>query len=253
MKNLLIAASILLFAMLFASCEDSTTEPTNDIGSLFIQSTPAGAQIWIDDQNKNKVTPDSIPDLIAGQHKVTLKLTGYSDTTLFVNVVKNTKTPVLVTLKSTMVTQSFGPVQVWEIIGTSASQPSGLDLSSGIAYGVSSTDKDKVDIFYFTTYSPNFIGEIRSADRYSGLTRKSFFKVGTTSNLNDGLDSPTKDNSWASFMPERDTTKYYFVFDADSNYSKVKIANFGGTGATGDPNYVRFQWIYNKTKNDVRF
>ena len=44
----------------------------------------------------------------------------------------------------------YGPVTIYETAGTTASQPSGIDLSSGNAYGVSSTDKDKVDIYYST-------------------------------------------------------------------------------------------------------
>ena len=59
-------------------------------GSIFIQSTPAGAEIYVGDKSTSKTTPDTIKNLISGTYKVTLKYTGYNDTTFYVDVSQNT-------------------------------------------------------------------------------------------------------------------------------------------------------------------
>ncbi len=48
-------------------------------GSARINSTPSGAQIWLDGKNTGKVTPEILEDLKAGSHKLVLKLAGYED------------------------------------------------------------------------------------------------------------------------------------------------------------------------------
>ena len=53
-------------------------------------------------------------------------------------------------------------------------------------------------------------------------------------------------------MADRDSTKYVFLYDADSHYSKVKIVNWGG-GNVGDPAWVEIKFWYNKTASDTRF
>lgn len=63
---------------------------TNILGSIFVQSVPASAEIYVSDKFTNKTTPDTIKNLISGTYKVTLKFTGYSDTTFYVDVSQNT-------------------------------------------------------------------------------------------------------------------------------------------------------------------
>ena len=58
-------------------------------GSLFLQSTPSGAQIFLDDVNTDNITPFTIEDIEEGLHKVTLKLIGYQDTTFNVTIIKD--------------------------------------------------------------------------------------------------------------------------------------------------------------------
>jgi len=48
---------------------------------LFINSEPNGAEIIINNQNSGKVTPDTIKNLLIGDHQFTLQLAGYEDTT----------------------------------------------------------------------------------------------------------------------------------------------------------------------------
>jgi len=212
---------------------------------LFVQSTPAGAQIWVDGTNTGKVTPDSVKTLSAGTHSLTLKLDGYRDSVQTgITITAGSTTTRNITL--TRASLSFGPVRLWETTGTTVAQPSGLDLSTGNAYGISSADKDKVDIFYSST---GFV--VRSANGASGMTRNTSFFVGSGTNLNDGTDSPAATGSWATQMGDRETN-YVFLFDNDSHYSKLKITSFGG-GQPGFPAWVEVQLIYNEQANSKVF
>lgn len=237
---------IIILVLTLTSCEEETTSPPPEVkyGSIFIQSNPTGAQIWVDNTNTGKVTPDSIINLSIGNHSITLKLSGFSDTTFTVTIIENTTIMSSVTFPIS--TQTFGPVRIWETVGTTADQPSGLDLSSGFAYGISTDDRDKVDIFYS---SDGFI--VTSADAGTGMTRITYFKIGSSTDLNDGIASSIKDGTWTKNIPDN-TTNYVFLYDNDLHYSKIKIVNRGG-GVPGIPAWIEIQWIYNKTVNDVRF
>lgn len=217
---------------------------TPKVGELIIESTPAGAEIWLNGVNTNFVTPHTFSNLDAGSYNVTLSLTNYVDTTFVATVTPGHSEKVSITLNPELV--AYGPVRLYETVGTTADQPSGLDLSAGTAYGISSADKDKVDIYYS---SDGFI--VRSASDHSQMTRVTWFKVGNGTDLNDGVDSPVKDNSWTNSMSDRESN-YVFLYDNDHNYSKIKIVNFGG-GTPGDPAWVEVQWIYNKATDNTQF
>jgi hypothetical protein len=246
MKKLLLIPIVILLGLFIASCEDSTTGPDAvTTGTLVVQSTPTGAQIWVDGTNTGKVTPDSIKNLSAGAHSLTLKLDGYKDTVQTnVTITAGFTTSKLITLTSASLT--FGPVKLWETTGTTAAQPSGLDLSTGLAYGISSVDKDKVDIFYSST---GFV--VRSANGSSGMTRVTSFLVGSGTNLNDGVDSPAATTLWLTQIGDREAN-YVFLYDNDLHYSKLKITSFGG-GTPGNPAWVEVTYIYNGQANSKVF
>jgi hypothetical protein len=256
MKNLFYITMITIASLLMVSC-DSTTDPVTPTpdpkGNLFVTSIPIGAQIWRDGVNTNKVTPDTLKDLDPKVYSITLKLQDYNDTTFSVSVSANQTSVVTnVPLVSNIILQSFGPVRIWETTGTGVSQPSGLDLSSAMAYGISSIDKDKVDIYYFSNAAgTSYL--VQSADLNSGMTRVTKFRAGATNILNDGVDSPLENSGvWTSSIADRDSSKYVFLFDADGHYSKIKIVNWGG-GTTGSPAWVEIKWFYNNTAADPRF
>lgn len=56
-------------------------------GDISITSNPAGAEIWIDGNDMQKTTPDTIVDAPIGSHSFTLKLVGYNNTVGDINVV----------------------------------------------------------------------------------------------------------------------------------------------------------------------
>ena len=58
-------------------------------GSILVTSTPAGAAVWLDDEDTGEVTPITLEDVLAGDHVVTLKLDGYADASKSVTVVSD--------------------------------------------------------------------------------------------------------------------------------------------------------------------
>lgn len=247
MKKLLLIPITLFIGLFIISCEDSTTGPGEvTTGILSVQSIPVGAQIWVDGTNTGKITPDSIKNLSAGNHALTLKFDGYKDTIqASVSITAGQTTSRNITLSRAAST--FGSIKIWETQGTDPiTQPSGLDLSSGTAYGISSADNGKVDIYYS---SSGFV--VRSANAATGLTRVTSFFVGSGTNLNDGVASPLATGSWASQMGDREDN-YVFLFDNDQHYSKLKITDWRG-GNPGDPAWVEVQFIYNEQANSKVF
>lgn len=147
-------------------------------GSIFIVSSPQGAGIILDGTNTGKVTPDSVTNVSTGQHSMTLSLSGYQDTTVSVIVQGGLQTAKFIQLTSTLSTTMYGPVRLYETAGTTAAQPAGLDLSAGIAYVISGSDNDKVDIYYSTSGTGGTPYLLQSADLYPNLTRQTAFNVG---------------------------------------------------------------------------
>ena len=249
MKKLILFLLIPFTALMITSCDtsDDPITPTPD-GNIFVSSNPAGAEIWIDGTNTLKTTADTVKNVDEGVHSITLKLEDYRDTTFSVSVTGGQTSIVSnVTLVSNILTELFGPVKIYETTGTSETQPSGLDLSTGLAYGVSSAQNILVDIYYS---SSGFL--VQSADLYPNLIRETDFFVSSGTGLFDGQDSPLRNTgTWTDNIGDRENN-YVFLYDHDGNYSKLKIVNWGG-GVIGEPAWVEVQWIYNKTVLDNRF
>jgi len=251
MKKLILLLIIPIAAILIISC-DSTTDPvvTPDPGSIYIKSNPAGAQIWLDGSNKNLTTPDTLENVSEGVHTVTLKLADFKDTSFSISVSAGQMSVVTnIALTTNIITTFYGgsPIRLYETIGTPASQPSGLDLSTGNAWGVSSDSSTIVDIYYS---SNGFL--VQSANLYPGLIRETDFRVGGSTDIYDGIDSPLNYSGvWTTNISDTETN-YVFLYDHDGHYSKLKIVGRGG-GQPGVPAWVEVQWWFNKTALDNRF
>ena len=249
MKKLILFLLIPFTALMITSCDtsDDPITPTPE-GNVFVSSNPAGAEIWLDGTNTLKTTADTVKNIDEGVHSITLKLEDYRDTTFSISVTGGQTSIVSnVTLVTNIFTELFGPVKIYETTGTSATQPSGLDLSTGLAYGVSSAQNGLVDIYYS---SSGFL--VQSADLYPNLIRETDFFVSSATGLFDGEDSPLRNTgTWTDNIGDRENN-YVFLYDHDGNYSKLKIVSWGG-GVIGEPAWVEVQWIYNKTLLDNRF
>jgi PEGA domain len=247
MKKLIFLLIIPLM-MLITSCDSNDPITQTPTGSIYLTSSPVGAEIWIDGTNTLYLTPDTINNVDEGVRSVTLKLEDFRDTTFTVSVTEG-QTSVVgpVILVSNIMITLFGPVKIYETSGTTASQPSGLDLSTGLAHGVSSPEADLVDIFYSST---GYL--VQSAHLYGTLIRETDFFVSSGTNIFDEVDSPLRNTgTWTDNIGDRENN-YVFLYDHDGHYSKLKIVNWGG-GNPGDPAWVEVQWYYNTDLQDNRF
>lgn len=250
MKKYFLILLLPVLALFLSSCSNDSSNPveSNPTGSLYITSTPAGAKIYINSTYKG-VTPDTLTGLSVGSDTVKITLDGYYDTTFVVNVVKDSVVKVSnVTLRTNAQLVVYGPIRIYETTGTGANQPSGLILSSGQTGSLSNSD---IDLYYYST-STGTVYELRSANRYSTSYRSTSFYVANGTDLMDGIASPLATSSWVTNIPDSTTTNYFFAYDNDMHYSKMKIVTVGG-GSIGNPAYVEIKWIYNKTANDKRF
>jgi hypothetical protein len=148
----------------------------------------------------------------------------------------------------------YGLVRIYETQGTDPiTEPSGLDLSTGMAYGVSSSNNGLVDIYYSTDGTGGQGYLVQSADLYGTLVRETDFFVGSGTNLFDGEDSPLRNTgTWTNNMGDRETN-YVYLYDHDGHYSKLKIVNFGGGTIQTGPAWVEVQWYYNETELNNHF
>lgn len=251
MKKLILLL-IIPFVVLITSCDDDTVTPI-PTGNIYLTSSPAGAEIWIDGSNTFSTTPDTINNVSEGARNVTLKLQDYKDTTFSVTVTENQTNVVSnIVLESDIITTLYGPERLYESFGTPASQPSGLDLSTGTAYAVSSSEANLIDIYFYSDASGNSY-LIQSADLYPSLVRETDFFVSSGTNLFDEEDSPLRSTgTWTNNIDDTENN-YVFLYDHDGNYSKLKIVNRHSGGGPGDPSWVDVQWYYNNTQLDNRF
>jgi len=252
MKRIFLLLLIPVIAFVMSSCDstDDPVTPTNTKGGVYLTSNPAGAQIWIDGVNTSLTTPDTVTNVEQGVRNVTLKLQDYVDTTFSVSVTAEQISIVTnIALVSDIVTVFYGgsPIRIYETVGTDSTQPSGLDLSSGMTYGVSSSQNGSVDIYYS---SNGYL--VQSANLYTGLVRETDFHVGTSTDIYDGIDSPLNNTgTWTNNISDTETN-YVFLYDHDGHYSKLRITNLGG-GQPNVPAWVEVQWYYNETTLDNRF
>lgn len=255
MKYLIFLLLIPFTILFFTSCDSSNdpVSPGDTTGSIYISTNPNGANIWLDGVNTSKTTPDSLINVEEGVRNITLKLEDYEDTTFVVSVSSN-QTSVVgpLIMVSNIQTILYGPVRIFETAGTASTVPSGLDLSSGLAYGVTSSDSNLVDIYYSTTGTGGLGYLVQSANLYQSLIRETEFYVSSSTNIFDNADSPLRNTvTWTDNMTDRENN-YVFLYDHDGHYSKIKIVSFGG-GVPGDPAWVEVQWYYNLTTLDNRF
>lgn len=255
MKRIFLLLLIPIIALVISSCDstDDPVTPTNTKGGVYLTSNPAGAQIWIDGVNTSLTTPDTVTNVEQGVRNVTLKLQDYVDTTFSVSVTADQISIVTnIAMVSNIITTLYGPVRIYETAGTGPTEPSGLDLSSGMAYGVSSANSSLVDIYYSTSGTGGQGFLVQSADLYTGLIRETDFFVSDSTNIFDGADSPLRNTgTWTNNIDDREAN-YVFLYDHDGHYSKLKIVSWGG-GVPGEPAWVEVQWYYNDTTLDNRF
>lgn len=254
MKNILLLILTVTFFLIFISCEDSTTNPTptpTKKGGIIITSTPAGASIsystngGISFTTTAKVTPDTLKDLTAGNYSIKLTLTNYKDTVLIPISIDSTYKSVSVTLTSNLIEVTFTNIQLFK---QAASGFSGLRLVDGTPVNSGGTE---ADIFFE-------LNDVKSQDqRTPSVTTPNvtwFLNSPTSTNLQDGVSSPTFSTATWGKTKAKTETSYSFLYTKTGNYVKFKISSFGGNTGPSDPDeWVKVSYRYNKTAGDTRF
>lgn len=238
---------ILVLGYLISSCNKKTDNnpiTTNSVGNIYVNSTPSSAQIWLDGNNTNKITSDSLINIKVGSHILILKLINYLDDTISVNVLDGSHIIINKTFISDISVSEYGPIQIWDTTGIN-NMPSGIILKKGESSLITSGGKDSVDIYYS---SNEFVITTPTINIDNRIT--SFF-VGLSSNLDDSVESPTVLDTWVTSV-QNSETNYFFLFDSDSHYSKMIITE-RDTSSSGSPAWIKIKWLYNNKPNDRRF
>jgi hypothetical protein len=247
-KNRIILPLLIITGLLFVSCNKDTTNPvtsptTTTVGSLYIQSTPEGAQIWVDGVNSTKTTPDSITNLSAANHAIVLKLASYFDDVDTITVTAGVQTQISRTMVSDY-RVLYDSIKIWESGGTLATQPSGIILKSGLANSIGAGLNSGVDIYYSTG------GGLVLASMFDINQRATSFYVSTNGTvLTDRVPSPLNPTgTWVTQISDA-TATYFYLYDSDHHYSKMIITGRGNDGHK----WLTLKWYYNTNAEDIRF
>ncbi len=81
--------SLIFCLLIISNCREGIVEFDNTVktGDLFITSNPNGADIFFNFTKTGKTTPDSLVRIQPGNYSVTVRLLGYGEETVNVDVV----------------------------------------------------------------------------------------------------------------------------------------------------------------------
>ncbi len=212
------------------------------LGGVTISSEPKFASIFIDGLDKESSTPDEF-SLEEGEHKITLKLDEFFDTTEVVNIKNSVTTPIHIKLRSKNIVAFEGVI--WDSTSTDPNRPGGLDLSTGENVFFKNKFGKNADLYYA---AKNNI--IASPGKLSYDNKNTLIKEGSGSNIKDRIDGPfEQDDTWSD-STYTNISNYLFLYDANGHYSKLKIV---GTITQGNLKGIKVKWLYNKKPYDNFF
>lgn len=248
----LIMLVMLVTGLLLTSCDESSdpVEPEDNMGKLAVFSTPAGAKIYLDGTDTYLLTPDTV-EAEAGLYNLRLEAEDYQDTTFSISISADQVGVVNISLQEDRELTFYGEVTIYETLNSTVNQPSGIDLSTGVAQGIaeSNNERNTIDVYY----SSNEGRIVRSAhlvQQIDPLYRNTYFFVGSSSDLDDGVNSPMQDASWEDGMDD-DENNYTFLYDDDGHYSKLRIIERGT--ANNGVQWLKVEWWFNEKIDNRNF
>lgn len=253
MKNKFLLFISVVYAAIFfyysTGCQ-SIPDPVDYVikrGGIDLRSFPDTAYIYVDGIYTHKATRDSVIDLEPGDYLVTLKRFGYTDTSFSVTVTKGACQQLYIVLAPHQVLDSAGPATLFWSDGVVEQKPSGLVLATGLAFNIN--QKDSVDFFYFKND-----GVLMSPHYVTNRNKKSFFLPTNYYDLKDGLSVPKRytqgDSDWKDTLPDS-TTGYFYVYDSNKHYSKIKITKW--TNSRTDSASIIINGYYNLFADSLSF
>lgn len=81
--------TFIIFITFLSACRDKSVEPfgdSEDRGSIVLSTNPEGSRIYLDGVYLNKITPDSVTNLVAGIYRIRLVFLDLVDTTFQVSL-----------------------------------------------------------------------------------------------------------------------------------------------------------------------
>lgn len=80
--------ALIVVVLLFCACRENAVEfiLEQSTANVFVNSSPSEAQIYLNNSFTGKLTPDTLKYLEPGTYLVTLKLSGYMDSSKVINV-----------------------------------------------------------------------------------------------------------------------------------------------------------------------
>ena len=87
MKNYFKLLAAFLLSIVLITCVENHVLP--EFGKIFITSDPIGAEIFLNNENTGKVTPDSLFELLSDEYTISLKLNEFIDTTFTTSINEN--------------------------------------------------------------------------------------------------------------------------------------------------------------------
>ncbi len=79
---------LLMMLVAFLSCRENIVEFEDEIttGTIYLSSLPGGADIYFENNKTGKTTPDSLTSVLPGSYTIKLRLSGYADESVIVNI-----------------------------------------------------------------------------------------------------------------------------------------------------------------------
>jgi Outer membrane protein Omp28/PEGA domain len=192
MKNIFIICSVFL---LLASCKTNPPNapviPPLELGKIFVTANVTGATIFLDNISTGKVTPDTI-ESTAGLHEVRLEKENYLNSSLSVEIIKDSVVAISFTLQEATLSkvvllEDFANVSCFPCVTSNKI----IEALTNITYG-----RDKLIAIKYPTNFPSPIDPFyiaNSTDCDARINYYSIFSAPTT--VIDGTERPISTDS----------------------------------------------------------
>jgi hypothetical protein len=235
--------SILILALiLFLACKSTPTSPesTEERGTIQVNSSPSGAQIWLDGANTGQVTNAVLNDIPARTHTLTLIKEGYQDHQQSVSVEKGMTIQVNVVLsgyKITVTSPRTGTLWVarkqekinWTTTSSLATFPLSLPTTNVIiSQGISDV---KIDLYEDGSLKTGIVSSTPNSGEYSWQIPK---EIGGGSEYRVRVSVPNQPNSC-------DSDPFTICYNVEGTYQGTITVTQGTVSQTMPVTYVQSQ------------
>ncbi len=221
---------------LIAKDTPTVVNATLSKGVVNVGSDPAGAKVYVDASTTEFINGSP---LYEGSYKFKFVFSDNNTVTKTVSVTAGVTNSV-----TCGNFKSFSTAQIWETAATGDTQFSGLVLKTGLAIGFSDPKNATMDLFFA---GPDTL-ESAYLSIKATLDRHTYFRMSDSTNLDDGVSAPQYSTStWGNITTQAilNLTHYFWIYDADGNYSKAKVTEYHAKTSVSDPAYVKLKYYYN--------